>query len=178
MFPVGYADWFTVDIYSTQVVAWLFVLGWMIQRVRTRAQTWAALAAVLVLVPTFFGADLERSVIVTIGAVVLLLVPRISLPRSLARPVTTIASASLGIFLTHFALLPLENVGVPARVLVPMAVVVGIGSWWAVTAAGRAFTLWRNGRRTDAVPRPSTLPRPAGAGPEVSRRDHDASVAA
>ena len=39
-------------------------------------------------------------------------------PRALVAPVTAIAGASLGIYLTHFALLTLLDVGVPPVVLV------------------------------------------------------------
>jgi hypothetical protein len=81
-FPTAYGWWFTSDLYSTQVVLWLFVLGWMIHRATTSAQRWAAAAATLVLVPTFFGADALRTVIVVVGLLLLLFRPTLTVPPS------------------------------------------------------------------------------------------------
>ena len=79
-FPSAYGWWFTVDLYSTQVVLWLFVLGWMTHRPTTTAQRWITVAATLVLVPTFFGADALRTVIV-VGGLLLLFPPDAERPQ-------------------------------------------------------------------------------------------------
>lgn len=113
-FPSAYGWWFTVDLYSTQVVLWLFVLGWMTHRPTTTAQRWITVAATLVLVPTFFGADALRTVIV-VGGLLLLFRPTLSVPRVVATAATTMASASLAIYLTHFGALPLSTLGFPMR---------------------------------------------------------------
>ncbi len=117
------------DLYSTHLTVWLFVLGWMLHRATTPAQRAATVAATLVLVPSFFGSEYERAAIVLVGLLVLLFVDRIRVPRALVTPITAIAGASLGIYLTHFALLPLLGVGVPSAVLVGLGLVVGVLAW-------------------------------------------------
>jgi acyl-coenzyme A synthetase/AMP-(fatty) acid ligase len=161
-FPTSYGTWFGVDIYSTQVVLWLFVLGWLVQRATTRAQQYATTAAILVLVPTFFGADALRSVIVVAGLVLIQYVPTITLPRWAAATATTVAAASLGIFLTHFGVLPLASLGVPAVVVTTVGILTGIAAWWLLSTVTRAVAT----RRTPAVgraPRPAHLPVREGA---------------
>nr|WP_281376625.1 AMP-binding protein [Actinomycetospora corticicola] len=126
------------DLYSTHLVLWLFVLGWMLQRAGTPAQQWVTAAATVVLVPAFFGVEYERAAIVAGGVLVLLCVARVRVPRFLVAPVTAVASASLGIYLTHFALLGLADVGVPPAALVVLGLVVGILAWRAGTGVARA----------------------------------------
>jgi hypothetical protein len=125
------------DLYSTHLVLWLFVLGWMLHRATTLPQRVATVAAAVVLVPSFFGTEYERAAIVLVGLLVLLCVDRIPVPRVLAAPITAIAAASLGIYLTHFALLPLADVGVPAAALVVLGLVVGVVAWRLGNAAVR-----------------------------------------
>ena len=149
-FPSAYGWWFTVDLYSTQVVLWLFVLGWMTHRATTTAQRWMTVAATLVLVPTFFGADALRSVIVVGGLLLLLLRPTLSVPRVAASASTTVASASLGIYLTHFGVLPLSALGLPPAVVVAVAIAVGIGTTWALESLWRGVARWRRQRAAGA----------------------------
>jgi surface polysaccharide O-acyltransferase-like enzyme len=125
------------DLYSTHLVLWLFVLGWMLQRATTATQKWITAAAGLVLVIPFFGTEYERAAIVIAGLAALMLVPHLRLPRVLAGPVSAVAAASLGIYLTHFALLPLLTVGVPPAVLVPIDLLVGITASWLATGGVR-----------------------------------------
>jgi acyl-CoA synthetase (AMP-forming)/AMP-acid ligase II len=148
----------TSDLYSTHLVIWLFVLGWMLHRAVTPLQRTVTVAAALVLVPSFFGTGYERAAIVLVGLGVLLFVERIRVPRVLVAPLTAIAGASLGIYLTHFALLTLLDVGVPPVVLVALGLVVGIAAWRLGNAAVRRVVL-RHGVRRGPVPAPvSTAP--------------------
>ena len=147
--PTGYADWFTVDLFSTQVVLWIFVLGWLAQRATSPAQKMVVAVAVLVLVPPFFVTGVEEATFVTVGLLLLLLVPRVRVPRVLAGPLVAVAAASLAIYLTHFALLPLAGLGVPAVVIVPLAVVVGVATWSAIHA-GRRLASARTATRLPA----------------------------
>ena len=170
-YPTAYGYWFTTDIYSPQVVLWLFVLGWLTYRATTTSQKWMTAAATLVLVPSFFGSDLTRTMIVVAGMFVLQFLPRTTLPRDLARPVTAIASASLGIYLTHFGLLPLESLGVPPVIVVAASLAVGVGTWWAVTAATRLVAEWRARPRTAGARAflPSSEPSVIGVSPWSTR---------
>ncbi len=89
LYPSAHGWWFTGDIYSTRVVLWLFVLGWMAHRARTRVQKWVTVAAILVLVPPFFGTDALRTVIVVGGLLLLQFLPAITVPRAVATAATT-----------------------------------------------------------------------------------------
>jgi predicted Na+-dependent transporter len=145
------------------------VLGWTAHRARTTDQLVATACAALVLIPLFFGSELERAALVAGGLLALLLVPRVRLPRRLATPLTTVASASLGIYLTHFALLPLLAHGVPSIVEVPLDLVVGVVAW---RVAGAAVRNAADALRRRAAP-PSTgraSHSPAGSGHHVTHR--------
>ena len=144
------------DLYSTHLTVWLFVLGWMVHRATTPAQRAAAAAATVVLVPSFFGTEYERAAIVLVGLLVLLFVDRVRVPRALVTPITSIAGASLGIYLTHFALLPLLGVGLPPAVLVALGLGVGIVAWRLGHAAIRQVV--RAATRRDLVRAPSAAP--------------------
>jgi hypothetical protein len=137
LYPSAYGWWFPVDIYGTQVVLWLFVLGWMAHRACSPAQKWAAVAAVLVLVPTFFGADALRTVIVVGGLLLLRVRPTLTVPRTVATVASAVASASLAIYLTHSGMLPLAGMGVPSVLVVAASVGVGVASSQVIGAAPR-----------------------------------------
>ncbi len=150
----------TSDLYSTHLTVWLFVLGWMLHRAVTPTQRVLTVIASLVLVPSFFGTEYERAAIVLVGLLVLLFVDRIRVPRLLVAPVTAVAGASLGIYLTHFALLTLLDVGVPPAVLVVLGLGVGIAAWRLGTAATQQVV--RYARRRDLF-RASDAAAPASA---------------
>ncbi len=154
-YPTAYGYWFTTDIYSTQIVAWLFVLGWMAHRARTTAQKWATVAAVLVLVPTFFGSDALRTIVVVGGLLLVQFVPTVSVPRVLAGPATAVASTSLAIYLTHFGILPLAGLGVSPIAVLAVSIAVGVVTSWLLTAVLR-----HRHRFARAVDLPGAVDRP------------------
>ena len=108
--------------------------------------------------PSFFGSEYERAAIVLVGLLVLLFVDRVRVPRVLVAPVTAVAGASLGIYLTHFALLTLLDVGVPPVVLVALGLAVGVLAWRLGTAAVHHVVLHRTGRRRPSAAVASTAP--------------------
>ena len=126
------------------------MLGWMTHRATTTVQRWMTVAATLVLVPTFFGADAMRSMIVVGGLLLLLFRPTLTVPRVIASAATTVASASLGIYLTHFGVLPLSALGFPPAVVVTVAIAMGIGTTWALESLLRTLARWRRQRTLDA----------------------------
>ncbi|MBV9922287.1 MAG: hypothetical protein JOY78_15750, partial [Pseudonocardia sp.] len=169
--------------YSTQVVLWLFALGWMIQRAATTAQRWLTVAVTLVLVPTFFGADALRTVIVVGGLLLLLFRPTLTVPRVVASAVTTVAAASLGIYLTHFGVLPLSASGFPPVVVVVVAITVGIAATWALESLLRCITRrWRaHGPAPALLAVVDSAETDCGvvvAGPAGPRHGHDHRLAA
>lgn len=181
------------DVYSTHRVLWLVLLGWLVQRADTRPRRCGvALVAVLAVVP-FLGLDHGRAAVVVGGLLVLLAQPRGVVPRLLARPIGTVASASLAIYLVHFALLPLLGFGVPPVVLAGASVASGIAvdrtvaALRHVAAGGRQRRHHaerhrdRRARRTRAASRSSGMSSvPASSHAELSaaaRRSASSSVA-
>ena len=112
-------------------------------------------AASLVLVPSFFGTEYERAAIVAGRSAGPAVRRPVRVPRLLVAPVTAVAGASLGIYLTHFALLHLLDVGVPPAVLVVLGLALGVVAWRLGTAATQQVV------RYAAAARPA--PRPAAA---------------
>ncbi|MCD2185818.1 AMP-binding protein [Actinomycetospora soli] len=146
-------------IFDTHRVAWLVVLGWVVFRATTPARRGAVGLAALVLAGTFFPVEPWRAALVAVGVLILLFVRRVALPAAIASVASTLAAASLAIYLTHFAVLGLADRGVPGPVLVVLALAVGVAAWW-VGAAGVAAVSRRRGRA-----RPATAPVPAANAP-------------
>lgn len=124
---------FSAQLMSVHLVLWLFALGWVVHRATTVVQCGMTALLVVLLVPTFFPEPL-RSLIVTAGLLLLLLLPRIALPQALVRPVGAVAAASLAIYLTHWAIYPPLLPYVPPWLVVAICIAAGIGTWWIVTA--------------------------------------------
>lgn len=154
--PVGTA---VEGIFDTHRVAWLVVLGWVVFRTTTPAQRLVVGSGSVALLGTFFPVEPWRAALVVGGVLALMTVPRLALPAPVAAVVTTLAAASLAIYLTHFAVLGLEAHGVPGPVLLPAALGVGIATCW-VAARGRAALSRRWGRPR---PRATRLARAATA---------------
>lgn len=144
--------------FSTHGVLWFFALGWLAHRAETVRQKLVVLALAAVLLPGFFGQPV-REVVVGAGFVLLLLVPRLPVPRPLVRVLGLIAGASLYIYLTHYALYPELLAYLSPVVVTALSLVLGIVAWWLVerattlfvrgsaAARGRAGALLRNPRR-------------------------------
>ena len=117
--------------YKTLVIAWLFALGWLVQRSSTRAQRWLTSAAILVCVPGFFD-DPTRDKVVAGGLLLLLWTPRLSVPRVFHRAVGVLAVASLYIYLTHFQIYHSMPERLPPLIVFAAVLAGGIIAW-AVT---------------------------------------------
>jgi peptidoglycan/LPS O-acetylase OafA/YrhL len=146
----GLAPWALPDepMYRTDTVAWLFLVGWAAARASQPAQKAAVTLAAIVAVPGFFDSA-GRGLVVALGLLALVWLPRIRLPRPVNRAVAAIAGASLYIFLTHFAVLPWLRPHVPAWALLASALAVGI----AVDAVAQHVrpVEWLHRRRPRAV---------------------------
>ena len=126
-----------VERYSVAVVAWCVALGYLIARATTLRQR----LLVSLLVPActlgFFGEPV-RELVVIAGLLLLVWVPRLWLPRLVARVVGIVASASLFIYLTHWVVYP--PLDADHDVLAALAsIVVGIAAWWSYGTARRAL---------------------------------------
>ena len=100
----------------------------------------------------FFG-DWQRELLIVAGIGVLLWVPAVRLPRVLAPVVTTLAGASLFIYLTHWQVYPHLEMGYPLLALLS-SLVVGVVYWWLTRPALRGLGAWL--RRFPAVGRAAT----------------------
>ncbi|RYC11245.1 AMP-binding protein [Nocardioides zhouii] len=97
--------------YTTLVVAFVFVLGWLGAQADTtrRRVVVSALAAALTI--GFFG-QVHREVIVLGGFLLMLWLPHVTVPAWVARAAGVLAGASLFIYLTHWQVYPpLEDSG-------------------------------------------------------------------
>ena len=99
--------------YTTLVVAFVFVLGWLGARADTtrRRVVVSVLAAALTI--GFFG-QVHREAIVLGGFLLMLWLPHVAVPTWVARAAGVLAGASLFIYLTHWQVYPpLEDAGHP-----------------------------------------------------------------
>ncbi len=115
---------------STHGVLWFFVLGWLAQRAATTVQRWLAAGLGLLLIPGFFD-DPVRAGIVAGGLVVLLVLPRVAVPRPVVPVVGLVAGASFYIYLTHYAVYPplLVAFQFPPALVWFISLAIGIGAW-------------------------------------------------
>ncbi len=123
--------------YTTLVVAFVFVLGWLGARADTtrRRVVVSVLAAVLTI--GFFG-QLPREAIVLGGFLLALWLPHVCVPTWVARTAGVLAGASLFIYLTHWQVYPpLEDSGHPWLAL-GASLVVGIAYGHVVRPLHRA----------------------------------------
>jgi acyl-CoA synthetase (AMP-forming)/AMP-acid ligase II len=136
---------------SPHLVLWIFVLGWLAHRAATPGQKAAVAALVLVLVPGFF-ADPVREAVLGVGLLLVLLVPRVVVPRPAARLLGVLAAASLYVYLTHYAVYPELLPYLATGPVVVLSLAVGVAAWfaagWIAEAAVQAANAVRGpGRR-------------------------------
>jgi hypothetical protein len=114
--------------YTTLVVAFFFVLGWLGARATTPRQRVLVSVLAAALTVGFFGQP-QREAIVLGGFLLVLWLPHVSLPPWLARAAGVLAGASLFIYLTHWQVYPpLEDAGHPWLALgVSLAVGIAYG---------------------------------------------------
>ncbi|MFC5064636.1 non-ribosomal peptide synthetase [Actinomycetospora atypica] len=147
-------------IFDTHRVAWLVVLGWVVFRATTPARRWAVAAGAVALAGTFFPVEPGRAAVVAGGVLALMLLPRVALPAPLAAVVSTLAAASLAVYLTHFAVLGIEARGVPGAVVLVLALAVGVAVWWATASTRAALSRWWPGSRpAGPAPAPAATAR-------------------
>lgn len=97
--------------YTTLVVAFFFVLGWLGARATTTRQRLVVTVLAATLTVGFFG-QVHREAIVLGGFLLVLWLPHVTVPAWLARAAGVLAGASLFIYLTHWQVYPpLEDAG-------------------------------------------------------------------
>ncbi|GAB2817225.1 AMP-binding protein [Lentzea nigeriaca] len=148
---------------STHGVAWFFALGWLAHRSATTRQRLLTAALALAVIPGYFD-DPVREAVIMCGFLLLLFVPRVVAPRAVLRVVAVIASASLYIYLSHWAIyLPLVDLGVP-YVPVLLACLAGGTLLWRVAQRGEGYVrAFMRDRRARLRRRPGPLAHQAPA---------------
>lgn len=113
---------------ATHGVLWFFALGWLAQRATTAPTRLVVLGVAMVTVLGYFD-NPPREVIILVGVAMLLAVPTLRLPRHLVRVVGVVASASLYIYLSHYAVYYLTLPHLPSVVVLPICLGAGIALW-------------------------------------------------
>ena len=142
-YAVGVSDAY-VAIFTTHTVVWLFALGWLVERSRTTGRRLVVSAIAVATIPGFFG-EWSRELVVVLGVLALTWLSTVRVPRALARPVGLLAGASLAIYLTHWQVYHPLRPEVPAWIVAPLCLVVGVGVWLAALRLQRE---WRRHRTT------------------------------
>lgn len=122
-----------LEKYTAVVVVWLVALGWAIARARSTGQR--LLVAAIALAATFgFLGDPGREAIVVAGALLLLWLPAVSLPRFVSPAIGVLAGSSMFVYLTHWQVYPPFEQSAPLMGLL-LSFVVGFVAWKAYGAA-------------------------------------------
>jgi len=132
--------------YRAHVIVWIFLLGWATAKAGHTRHRLVVSALVLSTVPGFFD-ELDRTLVVIAGVLLLIWLPAIRVPAILAGPITTLAGASLVIYLTHWQVYPsIEDAGYHLLATIA-SLAVGIAVWRAGTQALDLLDHLRQGRR-------------------------------
>jgi acyl-CoA synthetase (AMP-forming)/AMP-acid ligase II len=140
---IDYTDPFGERVFATHAVLWFFALGWLAQRSASWWQKALTAGLAYLSIPGFFLDEPSRDLLVLGGALLLVLVPRLPVPRFAVRPVGLVASASLCLYLTHYAIYPELLVWLPPWLVTAACVAAGIGIWLLIECGLR---LLRNRR--------------------------------
>ncbi|SFR29802.1 Acyl-CoA synthetase (AMP-forming)/AMP-acid ligase II [Lentzea waywayandensis] len=119
---------------TTLGAAWFVALGWLAHRSPALWQKGLVVVVAVAMVPGRME-DLSREIVVISGLVLLLSLARVPVPRGLLTPMSLLASASLAIYLTHYAVFPLLQPQVPAAIVWVVCVVVGCAMWLGIDRA-------------------------------------------
>jgi hypothetical protein len=142
---------------TAYVLVWLFALGWAAQKASATWQRLLVSALAVATVPGFWDAMPGREATIIGGALALLWVPSIRLPRWLGLAAGTVASASLYIYLTHFMVYP-HLMAYSSPLAMAACVAFGVAYWKAVLRVGQVAAPLRArlgalGQRTSAATR-------------------------
>ena len=131
-------------------VAWIFMLGWLIQRADTTRLRLVVTALIGASVWGFYG-DIGREVMTTGILAALMWIPQIPVPKIAYRLIGALAGASLYIYLTHFQVYDWLLAYWPRAVVAVACLVVGYVVWriveWITRHLGHAAFLARRARQ-------------------------------
>ena len=126
-----------VERYSGPVVVWLIALGWLVARANTTASR--GLVSVLAVASSVgFFDDWLREAILACGALVLIWMPAVRVPRWLVPIIAALAGASMFIYLTHWQVYPPFEQSAPwLGTLLSLAI--GVITWRGYTLVSDRF---------------------------------------
>jgi len=121
-------------LFRTHMVAWFFVLGWAVQRADRVWKRLLTSGLAILVVPHFFGRG-QRELFIVVGLIALAWLPTVPVPRVLVRPIGTVASASMWIFLVHWQVWPPIDAVLKREVAFVLTIAVGVAAWWIASHA-------------------------------------------
>lgn len=146
------------------VLVWLFATGWAASRATTTWQRLLVSAIPVLTLPGFWTHMPGRAATIIVGVLLLIWVPTLPVPARAVGAVSAVASASLFVYLTHFAVYP-HVMDVNSGLAVVASLVVGLAYWkawgWASCVSSRVArpalarlrTMgWRRSTRTERRP--------------------------
>ncbi|MEU0510944.1 MULTISPECIES: AMP-binding protein [Amycolatopsis] len=136
---------FPERVMSIQGTVWFFALGWAAQRAVRGWHKLVVLGGAMLLVSDYF-VDPRREALILVGLLLLVLTPRLPLPKPVARAAGLLAGASLYIYLTHYAVYPALLPYVPPPVVVAVCLAAGLAAWQATGWLTGRWTMLRDTR--------------------------------
>lgn len=159
---IGQMDWAILgDAYNqrfrTHSVAFFFFAGWLIAHSRRTRQRVLTSGLLLATLPGFFGYS-NRDWFIVSALLLLLWLPELPVLRPLLRPVSTLATASMWILITHFTVWPFMTDQLPLAQAYVATLLVGIAAACLARASARPAR-----RVVTRLRRRVPLTRPTGA---------------
>jgi hypothetical protein len=153
------------------VLSWLFATGWAASRATTTRQRLLVSAVPVLTLPGFWPTMPGREATIIGGVLLLIWLPTVPVPAFAARPLSAVASASLFVYLTHFAVYPhVMATGSGLAVLASLAA--GLGYWqvweWA--------TAWVRRARSRLTAKGTSSGGSAGSAPDAEPADAQPAV--
>ena len=127
---------------------WFFAVGWAAAKADTVWQRAAISVVALIALYGYFGSG-QRGALVAGGLLLLIWLPALRCPSTVAVGAGVIAEASLYTYLTHFQIYPVFGHPLPG---VFAALLVGVGLTWCVNALRRGFSTRATQRRRPTAP--------------------------
>ncbi len=122
--------------FRTHGVAWLFVLGWLVQRSNGAGQKLLTCLLAAAAIFGFFDQPVREGFIVA-GLALLTWARTIAFPRRLVPAASSLAAASMWILISHFQVWPELHPRLPMAVAYPATILVGIAIWRLAESAPR-----------------------------------------
>ncbi|MFI6094539.1 AMP-binding protein [Lentzea sp. NPDC051213] len=119
---------------TTLGAAWFVALGWVAHRSPALWQKCLVVVVAVAMIPGRME-NLSREIVLIGGLILLLSLSRVPVPRGLLTPVSLLASASLAIYLTHYAVFPPLLKLAPPSIVFVVCLVVGVVSWLGISRA-------------------------------------------